>query len=104
MPRKKKPQTLEELYVEKKEAEEELKKAKQKEKILNNQLSRLTRNARTHRLCTRGAMLETFLPNPELLTDDEIMGVLKVVFHTNQAEKLIEKLAAESKERASLIY
>ena len=103
MPRKKKPQTLEELYAAKEEAEEELKKAKQKEKILNNQLSKLTRNARTHRLCTRGAMLETFLPNPEQLTDDEVMGVLKVVFHTNQAEKLMKKLAAESETRESLI-
>ena len=61
MPRKKKPETLEELYAEQEKAQEELRKAKQKEKILCNQISKLTRNARTHRLCTRGAMLETFL-------------------------------------------
>ena len=102
MPRKKKPETLEELYVEKEKAQEELRKAKQKEKILNHQLSKLTRNARTHRLCTRGAMLETFLPHPELLEDDEIMSLLKVVFHTNQAERSVEKLAAESEARGAL--
>ena len=102
MPRKKKPETLEELYAEKEKAQEELRKARQKEKILNHQLSKLTRNARTHRLCTRGAMLETFLPHPELLEDDEIMGLLKVIFHTDQAERSVEKLATESEARGSL--
>lgn len=102
MPRKKKPQTLEELYAEEEKAQEELRKAKQKEKILHHQLSKLTRNARTHRLCTRGAMLETFLPHPELLTDDEILDTLKIVFHTDQAESVVEKLTTESEARGSL--
>lgn len=72
MSRKKKPQTLPELYAAKEETENELRKAKQKEKILQNQISKLTRNARTHRLCTRAGMLESFLPNPELLTDEDL--------------------------------
>lgn len=55
--RKKKPQTLQELYAAKEETENELRKAKQKEKILQNQISKLTRNARTHRLCSRAGML-----------------------------------------------
>ena len=96
MPGKKKPETLEELYAEKERTEEELRKAMQKEKILNHQLSKLTRNARTHRLCTRGAMLETFLPNPELLSDDEVLNALKLIFHTEQAERILEKLETES--------
>ena len=96
MPGKKKPETLEELYAEKERTEEELRKAMQKEKILNHQLSKLTRNARTHRLCTRGAMLETFLPHPELLPDDEILNALKLIFHTEQAERILEKLETES--------
>ena len=96
MPGKKKPETLEELYAEKERTEEELRKAMQKEKILNHQLSKLTRNARTHRLCTRGAMLETFLPHPELLSDDEILNALKLIFHTEQAERILEKLETES--------
>ena len=41
MGRKKKPQTLPELYAAKEEAEEELKKAKQKEKMLRHQLIRI---------------------------------------------------------------
>lgn len=102
MPRKKKPQTLEKLCDEKEKAQEKLRKAKQKEKILNNQISKLTRNARTHRLCTRGAMLETFLPHPELLEDDEIMSLLKIIFHTDQAKRSVEKLARSSEARGSL--
>lgn len=46
MPRKKKPQTLPELYAAKEETENELRKAKQKEKILQNQISKLTRNCK----------------------------------------------------------
>ena len=96
MGRKKKPQTLPELYAAKEEAEDELKKAKQKEKILQNQISKLTRNARTHRLCTRAGMLESFLPNPELLTDEEVMTVLKIAFHQPGMKEILGKLAAES--------
>ena len=102
MGRKKKPQTLPELYAAKEEAEEELKKAKQKEKILQHQISKLTRNARTHRLCTRAGMMESFLPNPELLTDDEVMAVLKIAFHQPAMKSVLEKLATESEARMTL--
>ena len=103
MPRKKKPQTLEELYAEQEETQEELRKAKQRKKILEHQISKLTRNERTHRLCTRGATLETFLPAPELLTDDEVLSLLKIVMHTAQAEKAIAELTTESEARGSLM-
>lgn len=102
MSRKKKPQTLPELYAAKEEAEEELRKAKQKEKILKHQVSKLTRNERTHRLCTRAGMLESFLPNPELLTDDEVMAVLKIAFHQPCMKSVLEKLATESEARETL--
>lgn len=102
MSRKKKPQTLPELYAAKEETENELRKAKQKEKILQNQISKLTRNARTHRLCTRAGMLESFLPNPELLTDEEVMAVLKIAFHQPGMKGILGKLAAESESRKSL--
>ena len=102
MSRKKKPQTLPELYAAKEETENELRKAKQKEKILQNQISKLTRNARTHRLCTRAGMLESFLPNPELLTNEEVMAVLKIAFHQPGMKGIMEKLAAESEARSPL--
>ncbi len=102
MGRKKKPQTLDELYEAKEETEEELRKAKQREKILKHQISKLTRNARTHRLCTRAGMLESFLPNPELLTDDEVMAVLKIAFHQPAMKPVLEKLARSSEARKPL--
>ena len=36
---------------------------------------------RQHRLCTRGGMLESFLQEPERLTDDDVMLLLKLIFH-----------------------
>ena len=102
MCRKKKPQTLPELYAAKEETENELRKAKQKEKILQNQISKLTRNDRTHRLCTRAGMLESFLSNPKLLTDEEVMAVLKIAFHQPGMKGILGKLAAESEARKPL--
>lgn len=102
MGRRKKPQALPELYTAKEEAAEELKKAKQKEKILEHQLSKLTRNARNHRLCTRASMLESFLPNPELLTDEGVMTVLKIAFRQPGMKPVLEKLATESEARKPL--
>ena len=49
-------------------------------KILEHQVKQLTRKERTHRLCTRGAMLESFLLRPEVLTDEDVMDILKQAF------------------------
>ena len=45
-------------------AKRKLTAAKHKEKRLQSELKRLTRSERTHRLCTRAGMLETFLKEP----------------------------------------
>ncbi|MBR2583343.1 MAG: DUF3847 domain-containing protein, partial [Oscillospiraceae bacterium] len=42
---------------------------KQQDKTLQSEIKRLTRNERTHRLCTRGGMVESFIGEPEKLTD-----------------------------------
>ncbi len=39
-----------------------------------------SRKARTHRLCKRGAMLEKFLRAPDLLTDDQVLSMLRIAF------------------------
>ena len=54
-------------------AEKKLTAAKHKEKRLQSELKRLTRSERTHRLCTRAGMLETFLKEPTVLTDNDVM-------------------------------
>ena len=55
-------------------------------------MKQLTRKERTHRLCTRGAMLESFLIRPEVLTDDDVMDILKQAF----SQTGIKEVVAES--------
>lgn len=45
-----------------------------------------SRKERTHRLCKRGAMLEKFLQSPDLLTDDQVMALLRIAFGQKQAQ------------------
>ena len=55
-------------------------------------LKHLTRSERTHRLCTRGAMLETFLQEPSLLTDSDVMELLTYIFHSEAPQKKLKLL------------
>ena len=52
---------LEKLNQKLEKSEKKLRKAINDEKALQHQLKQLTRKERTHRLCTRGGMLESFL-------------------------------------------
>ena len=67
------------------------------EKALQHQLKQLTRKERTHRLCTRGGMLESFLQEPERLTDDDVMLLLKLIFHRQDTQELLKKLLERKK-------
>ena len=71
---------LEKLNQEIAKGEARLRRAQHEEKILEHQVKQLTRKERTHRLCTRGAMLESFLLRPEVLTDEDVMDILKQAF------------------------
>ena len=51
---------LEKLNQKLEKSEKKLRKAINDEKALQHQLKQLTRKERTHRLCTRGGMLESF--------------------------------------------
>ena len=70
-------------------------------KYLDSQAKQLTRKERTHRLCTRGAMLEKYLGCPENLTDEQVETILKVAFHAEAAGKAIEHFK-ESNENTTL--
>ena len=54
---------LEKLNQEIEKTEAKLRRAQHEEKILGHQIKTLTRKERTHRLCTRGAELERYLPH-----------------------------------------
>nr|WP_278941639.1 DUF3847 domain-containing protein [Anaerotruncus colihominis] len=75
-----------------KRALSELETALNDEKALQHQLKKLTRSERTHRLCTRDGMLETFLQEPERLADDDVMALLKVIFRKPDVQEMLKKL------------
>ncbi len=83
---------LEKLKYQKYVAEKKLTVAKHKEKRLQSELKRLTRSERTHRLCTRAGMLETFLKEPTVLTDEDVMELLTFIFQSEAVQKKLNLL------------
>ena len=90
--------TTEKLKREQYVAEKKLTAAKHKEKRLESELKRLTRSERTHRLCTRAGMLEAFLREPTVLTDDDVMELLTLIFHSEAVQKKLDLLIENRKE------
>ena len=88
---------LEKLNQQLAKGEARLRRAQHEEKILEHQMKQLTRKERTHRLCTRGGMLESFLQEPERLTDDDVMLLLKLIFHRQDTRELLKKLLEREK-------
>ena len=91
---------LDKLRQERDRAERHLRKAANDEKALAHEMARLTRAERTHRLCTRGGMLETFIREPSLLTDDDVMELLTFLFHGEAAQKKLGMLIERRREIA----
>ena len=91
---------LDKLWQERDKAERHLRKATNDEKALAHEMARLTRAERTHRLCTRGGMLETFIREPSLLTDDDVMELLTFLFHGEAAQKKLGMLIERRRETA----
>lgn len=85
---------LEKLHQEIEKTEAKLRRAQHEEKILEHQRKTLTRKERTHRLCTRAAMLESYLPHPEAVTDEQVGLFLKLLFHQDSTRQLMEKVFA----------
>ena len=93
--------SIDELREMKAKSEAELKVLHNKSKYYDSQIKLLTRKERTHRLCTRGAMLESFLGCPNELTDEQVETILKIAFHPEAVGKAIEQFR-ESNENATL--
>ena len=88
---------LEKLKQQQHKLEKKLTAAKHKEKRLESEIKRLTRSERTHRLCTRAGMLETFLREPTVLTDDDVMELLTFIFHSEAVQKKLDLLIENRK-------
>ena len=92
---------LEKLKHDQYVAERKLTVAMHKEKRLESEIKRLTRSERTHRLCTRAGMLEKFLREPTLLTDDDVMELLTFIFHGEAVQKKLDLLIEKRKKEAT---
>lgn len=71
---------------------------KHREKQQLAEAKELTRKARTRRLCTRGGMLETFLEEPNVLTDDDVMEFLTCIFDINSVQRKLNQIIVDRKE------
>ena len=89
---------LEKLKHPKYIAEKKLTAAKHREKRLQHELKQLTRSERTHRLCTRAGMLETFLKEPTVLTDEDVMELLTFIFQSEAVQKKLNLLIESRRE------
>ena len=94
MPNEKLEKLKHEQYV----AERKLTAAKHKKKRLESEINRLTRSERTHRLCTRAGMLESFLKEPTVLTDEDVMELLTFIFQSEAVQKKLNMLIENRKE------
>ena len=92
---------LEKLNRELAKGEARLRRAQHEEKIHAKHRKQLSREDGTDRTCTRGAMMESFLIRPEVLTDDDVMDILKQAFSQTGmketvAESVKQRVAEES--------
>ena len=77
-------------------ANERLRYYQQQEKITQSEIQRLTRRERTHRLCTRGGMVESFIKKPELLTDDQVMELLTLAFRQPEVSERLQEMLRDA--------
>ena len=102
MPEKKKADSLEALQAELDKAERRKKYYEQQEKILTRKvIPKLTRAERTNRLCTRAGMLESFLIHPELLSNDQVMDLLKIAFRQKEVNEALNEMLETVTEETS---
>ena len=78
--------------------EQELHYNEDRVKILEHMIPKLTRKERTHRLCVHGGMLDKFLKEPDLMTDDQVMDILLNAFSSNLVQKKIDFFIRQRKE------
>lgn len=80
--------TLEELQIEREKAEQDLRMRQENLKKLKQKEAELTRNARTHRLCTHGAIVRLYYGRQRRKTIFEKL-LLPSVILIQSARKLI---------------
>ena len=87
---------IEALRKEQSSLQAKLRAAENRQKYLESAEKKLTWKERTHRLCTRVGMLEKYLIEPGVLTDDQVMEVLKSAFRRDEVTALIHSFLREN--------
>ena len=89
---------LEKVKQEISKAEDRIRYYEQQDKIMRSEIQRLTRKERTHRLCTRGGLVEHFILEPDLLTDADVYILLSSLFESEEAQDKLKVLIEHRKE------
>ena len=85
---------IEKLLAMQQKAEAQKRKAEQQLRAANHKISIQRNKERTHRLCERGGHLEHYLPNPELLTDEDVFLLIDYFFLSPRVRELVEQMTA----------
>ena len=90
---------IEKLKAEKCRNEAKIRQVSHEIKALEAEEKSLLRKQRNHRIFTRGGMLEAFLQEPLLLTDDQVYSLLKVIFHRPEVDRILKQMIEDARQR-----
>jgi len=93
--------TKEEIQREIETAKTKLHYLSDQEKILLRQEKQFDRKARTRRLIERGAILEKYLNQPLILSNDQVVEILNEAFSLTGTKEILERLIRETRQRIS---
>ena len=89
---------IEKLQDEKSRNEAKLRQLKHEIKVLEAEEKGLRRKERNHRIFTRGGMLEAFLLEPLLLTNDQVHELLTIAFRSPEVNALLKTMIKDAKD------
>ena len=93
MTKKKLPATIEECKTEIEQTEKQLRQYENKGKILDRKLAIEKRKERNHRLCVRGAVFESIVPEAKNMTDEEAAELLRLALTSEPVREYLKKRA-----------
>ena len=76
--------------------EEEITRLKDRQKLLKQQHNKQERKDRTHRLCRRGGLWESLVPDTISLTDEQFQTFLEKTIMTKYARDVLSNLMAQN--------
>ena len=88
---------IEKLKEAKRRNEAKIRQVSHEIKALEAEEKSLLRKQRNHRIFTRGGMLEAFLQEPLLLTDDQVYSLLKVIFHRPEVDRILKRMIEDAR-------